>query len=79
MKFLAKTLFVLIVGLYLFTSFGLAGPFGCVVFLYVYFFKIKKTLPEIEKYQNQNPLKIEELKKMVENQNQLLEKLKNMK
>ena len=43
------------------------------------FFKIKKTLPEIEKYQNQNPLKLEELKKIVEDQNQLLEKLKNMK
>ena len=46
---------------------------------YYNFFKIKKTLPEIEKYQNQNPLKLEELKKMVEDQNQLLEKLKNMK
>lgn len=43
------------------------------------FFKIKKTLPEIEKYQNQNPLKLEELNKIVEDQNQLLEKLKNMK
>ena len=46
---------------------------------YYNFFKIKKTLPEIEKYQNQNPLKLEELKRMVEDQNQLLEKLKNMK
>ena len=43
------------------------------------FFKIKKTLPEIEKYQNQNPLKLEELKKMIADQNELLEKLKNMK
>ena len=46
---------------------------------YYSFFKIKKTLPEIEKYQNQNPLKLEELKKMIADQNQLLEKLKNMK
>lgn len=46
---------------------------------YYNYFKIKKTLPEIEKYQNQNPLKLEELKKMVKDQNQLLEKLKNMK
>lgn len=43
------------------------------------FFKIKRTLPEIEKYQNQNPLKLEELKKMIADQNELLEKLKNMK
>lgn len=46
---------------------------------YYNFFKIKKTLPEIEKYQNQNPLKLEELKKMIADQNELLEKLKNMK
>ncbi len=46
---------------------------------YYNFFKIKKTLPEIEKYQNQNPLKLEELEKMIADQNQLLEKLKNMK
>ena len=45
---------------------------------YYNFFKIKKTLPEIEKYQNQNPLKLEELKKMIADQNELLEKLKNM-
>ena len=45
---------------------------------YYNFFKIKKTLPEIEKYQNQNPLKLEELKKMITDQNELLEKLKNM-
>ena len=45
---------------------------------YYNFFKIKKTLPEIEKYQNQNPLKLEELEKMIADQNQLLEKLKNM-
>ena len=44
---------------------------------YYNFFKIKKTLPEIEKYQKQNPLKLEELNKIVEDQNQLLEKLKN--
>lgn len=43
------------------------------------FFKIRKTLPEIEKNQNENPLKLEELKKMIADQNQLLEKLKKMK
>ena len=43
------------------------------------FFKIRKTLPEIEKYQKQNPLKLEELKKIITDQNQLLEKLKNLK
>lgn len=42
-----------------------------------YFFKIKKTLPEIEKYQNQNPLKLEDLNQLISDQNQLLEKLKN--
>lgn len=42
------------------------------------FFKIKKTLPEIEKYQNQNPIKLEEMKKMITDQNQLLEKLEKM-
>ena len=46
---------------------------------YYSFFKIKKTLPEIEKYQNQNPLKLEELNNLLTDQNQLLEKLKNMK
>ena len=49
------------------------------IYDYYSFFKIKKTLPEIEKYQNQNPLKLEELKKMIADQNELLEKLKNMK
>ena len=46
---------------------------------YYNFFKIKKTLPEIEKYQKQNPLKLEGLNKMLSDQNRLLEKLKNMK
>lgn len=43
------------------------------------FYKIKKTLPEIEKYQNQNPVKLEELNKMISDQNELLVKLKNLK
>ena len=46
---------------------------------YYDFFKIKTTLPEIEKYQNQNPLKLEELNKMISDQTQLVEKLKNVK
>lgn len=39
-------------------------------------FKIKKTLPEIEKYQNQNPLKLEELHQLISEQSQLIEQLK---
>ncbi len=42
-------------------------------------FKIKKTLPEIEKYQNQNPLKLDDLYKLITEQNQLLEKIKKLK
>ncbi len=40
-------------------------------------FKIKKTLPEIEKYEEQNPLKTEELNALIATQKQLLERLKN--
>ena len=42
-------------------------------------FKIKKTLPEIEKYQKQNPLNLNDLDKMISEQNHLLDKLKNLK
>ncbi|RMZ58237.1 hypothetical protein D1632_11440 [Chryseobacterium nematophagum] len=42
-------------------------------------FKIKKTLPEIEKYQNSHPLKTDSLENFVNKQNKLLSKLKNLK
>ena len=42
-------------------------------------FKIKKTLPEIEKYQKQNSLNLNDLDKMISEQNHLLDKLKNLK
>ena len=42
-------------------------------------FKIKKTLPEIEKYQKQNPLNLNDLDKLISEQNHLLDKLKNLK
>jgi hypothetical protein len=42
-------------------------------------FKIRKTLPEIEKYQNAHPLKTDSLEKFISKQNQLLTELKNMK
>lgn len=41
-------------------------------------FKIKKTLPEIEKYQNQNPLNSKDLEKLVSEQNHLLEEIKKL-
>ena len=41
--------------------------------------KIRKTLPEIEKYQNANPLKIDSLENNIKKQNQLLVELKNLK
>ena len=41
--------------------------------------KIRKTLPEIEKYQNANPLKIDSLENIIKKQNQLLVELKNLK
>ena len=46
--------------------------------LYVVF-KIKKTLPEIEKYQNAHPLKPDSLNKFINKQNKLLNELKNLK
>lgn len=42
-------------------------------------FKIRKTLPEIEKYQNAHPLKTDSLETFIKKQNQLLNELKNLK
>jgi len=42
-------------------------------------FKIRKTLPEIEKYHNAHPLKIDSLNTFITRQNKLLEELKNFK
>lgn len=42
-------------------------------------FKIKTTLPEIEKYQNAHPLKTDSLNNFIKKQNQLLEELKKLK
>jgi len=42
-------------------------------------FKIKKTLPEIEKYQNAHPLKTDSLNNFINKQNVLLNELKNLK
>lgn len=42
-------------------------------------FKIRKTLPEIEKYQNAHPLKKDNLDQFIKKQNQLLEELKKLK
>lgn len=42
-------------------------------------FKIRKTLPEIEKYQNAHPLKTDSLENFIKKQDQLLNELKNLK
>ncbi|MBB6370125.1 hypothetical protein [Chryseobacterium shigense] len=42
-------------------------------------FKIRKTLPEIEKYQKAHPMKTDSLEKFINKQTQLLNKLKNLK
>ncbi|WP_336961690.1 hypothetical protein [Chryseobacterium contaminans] len=42
-------------------------------------FKIRKTLPEIEKYQKAHPLKTDSLDQFVKKQNQLLDELKKLK
>jgi hypothetical protein len=42
-------------------------------------YKIKKTLPEIEKYQDTHPLKTDSLENFINKQNQLLEELKKLK
>ncbi|MBD8081546.1 hypothetical protein [Chryseobacterium caseinilyticum] len=41
--------------------------------------KIRKTLPEIEKYQNAHPLKTDSLENFINKQNQLLNELRNLK
>ena len=42
-------------------------------------FKIRKTLPEIEKFQSAHPLKTDNLNQFINKQNQLLEELKKLK
>lgn len=42
-------------------------------------YKIKKTLPEIEKYQEAHPLETDSLNNFISKQNQLLDQLKNLK
>ncbi|WP_223607787.1 hypothetical protein [Chryseobacterium sp. OSA05B] len=42
-------------------------------------FKIRKTLPEIGKYQNAHPMKTDQLDNFINKQNQLLNELKNQK
>jgi hypothetical protein len=42
-------------------------------------FKIKKTLPEIENYQETHPLETDRLENFINKQNQLLNELKNLK
>jgi len=42
-------------------------------------FRIRKTLPEIERYQNAHPLKTDSLGNFINKQNKLLNELKNMK
>lgn len=42
-------------------------------------FKIRKTLPEIEKYQNAHPLKTDSLNNFINKQNQLLNEIKKLK
>ncbi|WP_172282469.1 hypothetical protein [Chryseobacterium sp. LAM-KRS1] len=42
-------------------------------------FKIRKTLPEIEKYQQAHPLKTDQLNMFINKQNTLLNELKNLK
>ncbi|WP_343661899.1 hypothetical protein [Chryseobacterium mucoviscidosis] len=49
------------------------------IFSFYTAFKIRKTLPEIEKYQNAHPLKTDSLDNFISKQNQLLSKLKNLK
>ncbi|WP_027379307.1 hypothetical protein [Chryseobacterium daeguense] len=49
------------------------------LFGYYNAFKIRKTLPEIEKYQNEHPLKADSLENFIKKQNQLINELKNLK
>jgi len=49
------------------------------IYSYYVAFKIRKTLPEIEKYQNAHPLKTDSLESFINKQSQLLNELKNLK
>lgn len=49
------------------------------IYGYYMAFKIRKTLPEIEKYQKGHPLKTDSLDQFINKQNQLLEELKKLK
>ncbi|OCA78848.1 hypothetical protein BBH99_20415 [Chryseobacterium contaminans] len=49
------------------------------IYGYYMAFKIRKTLPEIEKYQKAHPLKTDSLEQFINKQNQLLEELKKLK
>ena len=42
-------------------------------------YRIRKTLPEIEKYQNAHPLKTDSVENFINKQNQLLDELRNLK
>jgi len=42
-------------------------------------FKIRRTLPEIEKYQNAHPLKTDSLENFIRKQNQLMNEMRNLK
>ncbi len=42
-------------------------------------FKVKKTLPEMKKYINQNPIKLENIDHSIQQQMSLLKKMKNLK
>jgi hypothetical protein len=49
------------------------------IYGYYMAFKIRKTLPEIEKYQKAHPLKTDSLDQFINKQNELLEELKKLK
>lgn len=49
------------------------------IYSYYVAFKIRKTLPEIEKYQNAHPLKTDSLENFIKKQNELLNELKKLK
>ncbi|MPT32623.1 MAG: hypothetical protein E2600_13380 [Chryseobacterium sp.] len=49
------------------------------IFSFYQALKVRRTLPEIEKYQNAHPLKTDSLTQFINKQNQLLNKLKNFK
>ncbi|KFE98984.1 hypothetical protein [Chryseobacterium luteum] len=49
------------------------------IYSYYVAFKIRKTLPEIEKYQNAHPLKTDSLNNFISKQSKLLNELKNLK